>query len=35
MEDIKIHAFTDEASEDIDSQVKALKRNALMGIELR
>lgn len=35
MENIKIFAFADEASGEIDGQVKAACRNSLAGIELR
>ena len=35
MSDIRIYAFSDEASADIDSQIKALIRNNLQGMEIR
>ena len=35
MEDIKIYAFSDEASEKIDEQIQALKDNNLNGMEIR
>jgi sugar phosphate isomerase/epimerase len=35
MNEIKIFAFADEASPNIDGQIKALKRNGLNGIEIR
>ena len=35
MSDIRIYAFSDEASVDIDKQIKALIRNNLQGIEIR
>ena len=35
MENIRIYAFSDEASADIDKQIKALIRNNLQGMEIR
>ena len=35
MDDIKIYAFADEAGADIDSQIAAMKRNGLSGLEIR
>ena len=35
MEGIKIYAFADEASPNIDEQIAALKRNGLNGLEIR
>lgn len=35
MENIRIYAFSDEASADIDKQIKALMRNNLQGMEIR
>ena len=35
MSDIRVYAFSDEASADIDSQIKALIRNNLQGMEIR
>ena len=35
MSDIRVYAFSDEASADIDSQIKALLRNNLQGMEIR
>lgn len=35
MGNIKIYAFADEASGEVDGQIRALKRNSLDGIELR
>ncbi len=35
MSDIRIYAFSDEASSDIDKQIKALLRNNLQGMEIR
>lgn len=35
MNDIKIYAFADEASPNIDEQITALKRNGLDGLEIR
>lgn len=35
MSDIRIYAFSDEASADIDKQIKALVRNNLQGTEIR
>lgn len=35
VEKINIYAFADEASADIDEQIKALKRNSLDGLEIR
>lgn len=35
MKNINIYAFADEASPDIDLQIKALKRNNLHGLEIR
>lgn len=35
MENIRLFAFADEASPDIDGQIAAIKRNSLEGIELR
>ena len=35
MNNIKIYAFADEASPDIDEQITALKRNGLDGLEIR
>ncbi len=35
MNDIKIYAFSDEASPKIDGQIEALKRNGLCGMEIR
>lgn len=35
MQDFRIYAFSDEASADIDEQIKALKRNNLQGMEIR
>lgn len=35
MNNIKIYAFADEASPNIDGQITALKRNGLQGIEIR
>lgn len=35
MENIKIYAFSDEASADIDKQIAALERNKLQGMEIR
>ena len=35
MNDIRVYAFSDEASADIDSQIKALIRNNLQGMEIR
>ena len=35
MENIRIYAFSDEASADIDKQIKALIRNNLHGMEIR
>lgn len=35
MKDIKIYAFADEASPNIDEQIAALKRNGLAGLEMR
>ena len=35
MSDIRIYAFSDEASADIDKQIKALIRNNLQGMEIR
>lgn len=35
MKDIKIFAFADEASSEIDGQIAALKRNGLDGLEIR
>lgn len=33
--DIRIYAFADEASPDIDGQIQAMKRNGLNGLEIR
>ena len=35
MDGIKIYAFADEASPNIDEQIAALKRNGLQGLEIR
>ena len=35
MDNIKIYAFADEASPNIDGQITALKRNGLNGLEMR
>ena len=35
MSDIRIYAFSDEASADIDKQIEALLRNNLQGMEIR
>ena len=35
MDNLKIYAFADEASENIDRQIVALKRNGLCGLEIR
>ena len=35
MDNIRIYAFSDEASADIDKQIKALIRNNLQGMEIR
>ena len=35
MNEIKIYAFADEASPNIDEQITALKRNGLDGLEIR
>ena len=35
MNDIRLYAFSDEASADIDKQIKALIRNNLQGMEIR
>ncbi len=35
MENIKIFAFADEASANIDGQIAAMKRNSLAGLEIR
>ncbi len=35
MEQLKIYAFADEASPEIDGQILAMKRNALNGLEIR
>lgn len=35
MNSIKIYAFADEASSDIDEQIKAMKENGLDGLEIR
>ncbi len=35
MENIRLYAFTDEASRSMDGQIAAAKRNALDGVELR
>ena len=35
MDDIRIYAFADEAGADIDSQIAAMKRNGLSGLEIR
>ena len=35
MENVKIYAFSDEASADIDKQIEALLRNNLQGMEIR
>lgn len=35
MEDIRIHAFADEADANIDGQIEAMKRNGLAGLEIR
>lgn len=35
MDGIKIYAFADEASPNIDEQISALKRNGLQGLEIR
>ena len=35
MDGIKIYAFADEASPNIDEQIAALKRNGLQGLEMR
>ena len=35
MDSIKIYAFADEASQDIDGQIVAIKRNGLSGVEIR
>ena len=35
MDNIKIYAFSDEASSNIDKQIVALKRNQLDGVEIR
>ena len=35
MNEIKIYAFADEASPNIDEQITALKRNGLQGLEIR
>ncbi len=35
MKDIKIFAFADEASQNIDLQINAMKRNGLQGLEIR
>lgn len=35
MDNIKIYAFADEASGEVDGQIRAAHRNSLSGIELR
>ena len=35
MSDIKIFAFADEASANIDEQIVAMKKNGLDGLEIR
>ena len=35
MNEIKIYAFADEASPNIDEQITALKRNGHDGLEIR
>lgn len=35
MENIKIYAFADEASQVVDEQIAAMKRNGLQGLEIR
>ena len=35
MQDIKIYAFSDEASPNIDNQIQALLKNRLQGMEIR
>lgn len=35
MKDIRIFAFADEASKEVDKQIAAMKRNGLQGLEIR
>ena len=35
MADLRIFAFADEASPQIDRQIAAMKRNGLQGLEIR
>ena len=35
MKELKIYAFADEASPEIDGQIRAMERNGLSGLEIR